>query len=82
MADHCLRSKDYVNVIVAGKQPTPSWLSMDAAIDHCTRGIGIWDWAGTDDGGEPDVVLACAGDVPTLETHRRRASCCAGTCPT
>ncbi|MGN6300374.1 MAG: phosphoketolase, partial [Angustibacter sp.] len=68
VADHCLRSKDYVNVIVAGKQPTPSWLSMDDAVDHCTRGIGIWDWAGTDDGGEPDVVLACAGDVPTLET--------------
>ncbi|MGN6611800.1 MAG: phosphoketolase family protein, partial [Angustibacter sp.] len=68
VADHCLRSKDYVNVIVAGKQPTPSWLSMDDAVDHCTRGIGIWDWAGTDDGGDPDVVLACAGDVPTLET--------------
>ncbi len=68
VADHCLRSKDYVNVVVAGKQPTPSWLSMDDAVDHCTRGLGIWDWAGTDEGGEPDVVLACAGDVPTLET--------------
>jgi xylulose-5-phosphate/fructose-6-phosphate phosphoketolase len=67
VADHCLRSRDYVNVIVAGKQPSPQWLSMDEAIPHCTRGIGIWDWAGTDDGGVPDVVLACAGDVPTLE---------------
>jgi xylulose-5-phosphate/fructose-6-phosphate phosphoketolase len=68
VADHCLRSQDYVNVIVAGKQPTPSWLSMDDAVDHCSRGLGIWDWAGNDGGGEPDVVLACAGDVPTLET--------------
>ena len=68
VADHCLRSKNYVNVIVAGKQPTPSWLSMDEAILHCTRGLGIWDWAGSGDVGEPDVVLACAGDVPTLET--------------
>ncbi|MGZ4626532.1 MAG: phosphoketolase family protein, partial [Kineosporiaceae bacterium] len=68
VADHCLRSKDYVNVIVAGKQPTPNWLSMEDAILHCTRGVGIWDWAGRNDDGEPDVVLACAGDVPTLET--------------
>ncbi len=68
VADHCLRSKNYVNVIVAGKQPTPSWLSIDEAIGHCTRGLGIWDWAGSDNGGDPDVVLACAGDVPTLET--------------
>jgi xylulose-5-phosphate/fructose-6-phosphate phosphoketolase len=68
VADHCLRSRDYVNVIVAGKQPAPNWLSMDAAIRHCTRGAGIWDWASTDGEGEPDVVLACAGDVPTLET--------------
>ncbi len=69
VADHCLRSVDYVNVIVAGKQPTPSWLTMDEAVLHCARGLGIWDWAGTeghDD--QPDVVLACAGDVPTVET--------------
>jgi xylulose-5-phosphate/fructose-6-phosphate phosphoketolase len=65
--DHCLRSRDYVNVVVAGKQPAPSWLSMDEAKLHCARGLGIWDWASTDHGGEPDVVLACAGDVPTLE---------------
>jgi xylulose-5-phosphate/fructose-6-phosphate phosphoketolase len=68
VADHCLRSKNYVNVIVAGKQPTPSWLPIDEAVLHCTRGLGIWDWAGTDIDGDPDVVLACAGDVPTLET--------------
>ncbi|MGD9573714.1 MAG: phosphoketolase [Thermoleophilia bacterium] len=68
VADHCLRSEDYVNVIVAGKQPAPQWLTMDEAVMHCTRGIGIWEWAGTDDGGVPDVVLACAGDVPALET--------------
>jgi xylulose-5-phosphate/fructose-6-phosphate phosphoketolase len=66
--DHCLRSWDRVNVIVAGKQPQPQWLDMDTAIKHCTQGIGIWDWAGNDRGGEPDVVMACAGDVPTLET--------------
>jgi xylulose-5-phosphate/fructose-6-phosphate phosphoketolase len=65
--DHCLRSRDYVNVVVAGKQPAPSWLNMDDAQLHCARGLGIWDWASTDHGGEPDVVLACAGDVPTLE---------------
>ena len=68
VADHCLRSRDYVNVIVAGKQPALDYLTMDEAILHCTRGIGIWDWASNDDGGEPDVVLGCAGDVPTLET--------------
>ncbi len=68
VADHCLRSRDYVNVIVAGKQPTLNYLTMDEAIDHCTRGIGIWDWASNDEAGEPDVVLGCAGDVPTLET--------------
>jgi len=68
VADHCLRSRHYVNVIVAGKQPSLNWLSMDDAILHCTRGIGIWDWASNDQGGEPDVVLACCGDVPTLET--------------
>ncbi len=67
-ADHCLRSRDYVNLIVAGKNPSPNWLSMDEAIAHCARGIGIWDWASTDKGADPDVVLACAGDVPTLET--------------
>ena len=67
VADHALRSVDYVNVIVAGKKPAPQWLTMDQAIAHCTRGIGIWEWASTDDGHDPDVVLACAGDVPTLE---------------
>ena len=67
-ADHCLRSRNYVNVIVAGKNPAPTWLSMDQAIAHCRRGIGVWDWAGSDGGTEPDVVLGCAGDVPTLET--------------
>ena len=66
--DHCLRSRNYVNVVVAGKQPAPQWLDMPSAIRHCTIGIGIWDWASTDDGVEPDAVLACAGDVPTLET--------------
>jgi xylulose-5-phosphate/fructose-6-phosphate phosphoketolase len=68
VADHCLRSRNYVNVIVAGKQAAPQWLSMDDAILHCTRGIGIWQWASNDGDGEPDVVMACAGDVPTLET--------------
>ncbi len=68
VTDHCLRSWDRINVIVAGKQPSPQWLDMDAAIKHCTRGIGIWDWASNDRSGEPDVVMACAGDVPTLET--------------
>jgi xylulose-5-phosphate/fructose-6-phosphate phosphoketolase len=68
VADHCLRSRDYVNVIVAGKQPCQDWLDMDSAILHCTRGAGIWEWASSDgDGTEPDVVLGCAGDVPTLE---------------
>jgi xylulose-5-phosphate/fructose-6-phosphate phosphoketolase len=68
VADHCLRSRHYVNVIVAGKHPAPQYLPMDAAIKHCAAGIGIWPWASTDDGSDPDVVLACAGDVPTLET--------------
>ncbi len=68
VADHCLRSRNYVNVIVAGKQPELQWLDMDAAIKHCSAGIGIWEWASTDMGSEPDVVMACAGDVPTLET--------------
>ncbi|KAF5990658.1 phosphoketolase [Streptomyces sp. WAC00263] len=67
VADHCLRSRNYVNVIVAGKQPALTYLGMDEAIAHCTRGLGIWPWAGNTDG-EPDVVLACAGDIPTLET--------------
>ena len=68
VTDHCLRSRNYVNVIVAGKQPAPQWLNMDAAIKHCTVGLGIWPWASNDRGGEPDVVMACCGDVPTLET--------------
>jgi xylulose-5-phosphate/fructose-6-phosphate phosphoketolase len=68
VADHCLRSRNYVNVIVAGKQAALNYLPMDDAVLHCTRGIGIWQWASNDDDGRPDVVLACAGDIPTLET--------------
>jgi xylulose-5-phosphate/fructose-6-phosphate phosphoketolase len=68
VADHCLRSRNYVNVIVAGKQPALNYLSMEEAVAHCTRGIAMWDWASRDGGGEPDVVMACCGDVPTLET--------------
>ena len=68
VTDHCLRSRNYVNVIVAGKQPALQWLNMESAIEHCTNGIGIWEWACNDDGAEPDVVMACAGDIPTLET--------------
>ena len=68
VTDHCLRSRNYVNVVVAGKQPAPQWLTMDEAIKHCTAGIGIWEWASNDKGSEPDVVMACCGDVPTLET--------------
>jgi xylulose-5-phosphate/fructose-6-phosphate phosphoketolase len=68
VADHCIRSRNYVNVIVAGKQPALQFMSMDAAVVHCTKGLGIWDWASNDLDGEPDVVMACAGDVPTLET--------------
>ena len=68
VTDHCLRSRDYVNVVVAGKQPALNYLTMEEAIAHCTRGIGIWRWASNDDPDEPDVVLGCAGDVPTLET--------------
>jgi len=68
VADHCLRSKNYINVIVAGKQPEWQWLDLESAIRHCTQGAGIWEWACSDDGAEPDVVMACAGDVPTLET--------------
>ena len=66
--DHCLRSRHYVNVVVAGKHPAPQWLSMDAAVKHCSEGIGIWQWASNDQRNEPDLVMACAGDVPTLET--------------
>jgi len=68
VTDHCLRSRNYINVIVAGKQPAPQWLTMDEAIQHCTAGLGRWSWASNDEGGEPDVVMACCGDVPTLET--------------
>ena len=68
VSDHCLRSRNLVNVIVAGKQPAPQWLDMDAAVRHCEAGIGIWEWASNDIGDEPDVVMACCGDVPTLET--------------
>jgi len=68
VADHCLRSRDYINVIVAGKQPNPQWLNMDQAVKHCTSGIGIWEWASNDKGSEPDVVMACCGDIPTIET--------------
>jgi xylulose-5-phosphate/fructose-6-phosphate phosphoketolase len=68
VTDHCLRSRHYVNVIVAGKHPSPQWLDMDCAATHCAKGIGIWKWASSDSEGEPDVVMACAGDVPTLET--------------
>lgn len=66
--DHCLRSNNFINIIVAGKQPQLQWLNMDQAIKHCSAGIGIWDWASTDQGSEPDVVMACAGDIPTMET--------------
>jgi xylulose-5-phosphate/fructose-6-phosphate phosphoketolase len=68
VTDHCLRSRHYVNVIVAGKQPAPQWLDIDAAVKHCAAGLGVWRWASNDEGSEPDVVMACAGDVPTLET--------------
>ena len=68
VTDHCLRSRGYVNVVIAGKQPQLQWLSMDAAVRHCAAGVGIWQWASNDAGGEPDVVMACCGDVPTLET--------------
>jgi xylulose-5-phosphate/fructose-6-phosphate phosphoketolase len=68
VTDHCLRSRNYINVIVAGKQPLPQWLNMDQAIKHCTAGIGIWEWASNDRGSEPDVVMACCGDAPTIET--------------
>ncbi len=66
--DHCLRSRHYVNVVIAGKYLAPQWLTMEAAVEHCTRGIGVWKWASSDEGAEPDIVMACCGDVPTLET--------------
>src|SRR5690606_31587396 len=68
VADQCLRSRNFVNVIVAGKQLQPQYLDMDAAIKHCAAGVGIWSWASNDHGAEPDVVMACCGDVPTMET--------------
>ena len=68
VTNHCLRSRDYINVVVAGKQPSPQWLTMDEAIAHCTAGISIWKWASSDGDSDPDVVMACCGDVPTLET--------------
>ncbi|MDH4223284.1 MAG: phosphoketolase, partial [candidate division Zixibacteria bacterium] len=68
VTDHCLRSRNYINVIIAGKQPQPQWLSMEEAIRHCTSGIGIWEWASNDKGAEPDIVMTCCGDVPTIET--------------
>ncbi len=67
MVDHCLRSRHYVNVVVAGKHPMPQWLGIDDAVVHCTEGIGIWPWASNDQGSEPDLVMACCGDTPTLE---------------
>ncbi len=67
VVDHCLRSRDYINVIVAGKQPAPQWLDRDAAVKHCTAGVGVWDWASTCGNEAPDAVIACAGDVPTTE---------------
>jgi xylulose-5-phosphate/fructose-6-phosphate phosphoketolase len=66
VADHCLRSKNYINLIIAGKQPAPQWLTMDEAVAHCTTGLGVWKWASNDEG-KPDVVVGCSGDVPTLE---------------
>jgi xylulose-5-phosphate/fructose-6-phosphate phosphoketolase len=68
VGDHCLRSRHYINVIVAGKQPALQYLNMDDAVRHCTAGVGIWEWASNDKGSEPDVVMACAGEIPTLET--------------
>jgi xylulose-5-phosphate/fructose-6-phosphate phosphoketolase len=68
VTDHCLRSRNYINVVIAGKQKAPQWLTMDEAVKHCTQGVSIWEWASSDKGAEPDVVMACCGDVPTLET--------------
>ena len=81
VVDHCLRSRNYVNVIVAGKQPELQWLDMDAARRHCARGASVWRWASNDEGDDPDMVLACAGDVPTLETRWPQPGCCAGISP-
>ena len=75
VANHCLRSENYINVIVSDKQLHIQYLSMDAAIEHCTKGIGIWDWASNDQGGEPDVVFASAGDIPTQRAAPRRCCC-------
>jgi xylulose-5-phosphate/fructose-6-phosphate phosphoketolase len=74
VTDHCLRSRNYVNVAVAGKQPAPQaqWLTMDEAVKHCEGGLGIWEWASNDRGSEPDVVMACCGDVPILKRHSGR----------
>lgn len=77
--DHCLRSRNFINVVIAGKQPQLTYLPMEAAIAHCTRGAGIWEWASSDEGAEPDVVLACAGDVPTWRRWPQR-TCSAATC--
>src|SRR5262249_1539517 len=71
VTDHCLRSRNYVNVVVAGKQPAPQWLTMDQAVKHCTAGLGIWDWASNDQGGEPDGGMACCGDMRTFEALAR-----------
>jgi xylulose-5-phosphate/fructose-6-phosphate phosphoketolase len=68
VADHCLKSRNYINLTIAGKHESPQWLTMEEAVTHCSRGVGVWDWASTDNGSEPDVVMACAGDIPTLET--------------
>ena len=79
VADHCLRSRNYVNVIVAGKQPALDYLSMDDAIVHCTRGLGIWDWASNDDEGEPDVVMACAATSRRSRRSPPSRSCASGS---
>ena len=81
VADHCLRSRNYVNVIVAGKQPALDYLSIDDAILHCTRGLGIWEWASNDEGGEPDVVLGCCGRRRRRSRRSRRRRSCASACP-
>jgi xylulose-5-phosphate/fructose-6-phosphate phosphoketolase len=81
VADHCLRSENYINVIVSDKQLHLQYLNMDAAIEHCTKGIGIWDWASNDRGCEPDVVFAAAGDIPTQEALAATAFCCARSSP-
>ena len=82
VTDHCLRSRNYVNVIVAGKQPALQWLDMDAAVRHCTAGIGIWDWASNDEGGEPDVVMACCRRCPDAGNPGRGRSAADSICPT